>query len=502
MLTGESILKEKNNYHIQDELPVSEQNNMIFAGTKIIKGKAICIVTKVGMNTELGNILKNVQEIKDKDTPLERKINQVGKIIIYLIVLSILIMLIIGVFQKRNLFDILIISLSLAIAAIPEVMNVIISFILSKEINKIDKNIFNIKNINSIETFGSIDTLIFDLKSFIEFGSNCYQKCLNLGINPIIITADKNVNLNINEFIDSNEIENMTDDELLNNIQKYHLYINVNYKTKLRIIECYQALGHIVGFVGNGYSNSLILKKADLGIVNDLDDKDIADCLLLKNDFGGLNQTILEERKLSCKFQKMVLYLLETSLIEVLLIIFSFFLDIELFTTTHVLWLNIIVNSILAGLMCLDNYQSESDNNLLGNTYLNISNILKVIVNSIFKAIIFVLVFFYYAKSTDILIASSLLFIILIVNSLICSLSYNNIKYSVINNKIFDNQKLTIGIASLIVVQILLFTTKFSEFFIVPGINIKYILTILIICVFTFLIGEFVKPLYRKVFKN
>ena len=110
--------------------------------------------------------------------------------------------------------------------------------------------------------------------------------------------------------------------------------------------------------------------------------------------------------------------------------------------------------------------------------------------------------FVYYAKTYDANTAGSLMFIFLIANELLYSLSCRNLKRSVLNKDMFSNKRLSIGLCGLLLVQIIVLTTGLSKFFIVDNIGINNILITLGICLMLFILGELIKPLYAKMFKD
>ncbi|MDE5888787.1 MAG: cation transporting ATPase C-terminal domain-containing protein, partial [Bacilli bacterium] len=85
---------------------------------------------------------------------------------------------------------------------------------------------------------------------------------------------------------------------------------------------------------------------------------------------------------------------------------------------------------------------------------------------------------------------------------LLYSLSCRNLKKSVLNRNLFDNKRLTIGLCVLTIVQVIVLTTGLSKFFIVDGIKLVSVAVVLSICFITFIVGELIKPLYTKLFKD
>ena len=94
------------------------------------------------------------------------------------------------------------------------------------------------------------------------------------------------------------------------------------------------------------------------------------------------------------------------------------------------------------------------------------------------------------------------MFIFLVANELLYALSCRNLKRSVLNKDMFSNKRLSIGLGGLMLVQIIVLTTGLSKFFIVDNIGINNVLITLGICLMLFILGELVKPLYAKMFKD
>ena len=126
----------------------------------------------------------------------------------------------------------------------------------------------------------------------------------------------------------------------------------------------------------------------------------------------------------------------------------------------------------------------------------------KITIGAIFKSLVMILLFVYFSKNQNVNVASSLLFIFLIGHELLYAFSCRNIKKSVLNKNIFKNKKLDLGIGILIIIQVIILTTGLSKFFIVNGISIENIIITLTVLLVIFVIGEFVKPLYNKLFKD
>ena len=118
------------------------------------------------------------------------------------------------------------------------------------------------------------------------------------------------------------------------------------------------------------------------------------------------------------------------------------------------------------------------------------------------KSAIMLVIFIFYAQKYDAYMAGSLMFIFLIANELLYALSCRNLKRSVLNKDLFGNKRLSIGLCGLLLLQILVLTTGLSKYFIVDNIGINNVFIVLGICLIVFILGELLKPLYAKIFKD
>ncbi|OLA07578.1 MAG: hypothetical protein BHW12_06050 [Coprobacillus sp. 28_7] len=162
MLTGESALCEKNNEMIDKELPIGERKNILYRGTKIITGKAEGVVFSVGTDTEIGKISLMMQKIKKKKSPLEKDIDKFSKDLAIIILVICLIVFLMSVYRHISLLDSLMFAISLAVAAIPEALQTIVTIVLAISTEKIAKEKAIVKDIKALETLGNIDVICTD----------------------------------------------------------------------------------------------------------------------------------------------------------------------------------------------------------------------------------------------------------------------------------------------------------------------------------------------------
>ncbi|MBS3163653.1 calcium-translocating P-type ATPase, SERCA-type [Candidatus Woesearchaeota archaeon] len=161
VLTGESVPVEKVSFIVNKE-QVSEQKNMVFSSTMCVYGKAKAIVISTGMNTEIGKIAESIQQIKETKTPLIRKLDQLGKLISTGIILIALIIFGIGFLVSKEFIDMLFVSISIAVAAIPEGLPAVITITLALGVQKMAKSNVIIRRLPAVETLGSTSVICVD----------------------------------------------------------------------------------------------------------------------------------------------------------------------------------------------------------------------------------------------------------------------------------------------------------------------------------------------------
>lgn len=692
-LTGESKSIKKDNIDITEEKELYERKNMVYAGCNVTNGHAFVVVCSTAMNTELGKIGASLMNNKNELTPLQKKVNQISKVLTYIIIGIIIVMMAVGLLKKNDFFDILMLSISLAVAAIPEGMSSVITIILSLGMSEMAKrnviirkmasvetlgstdiicsdktgtitenkmqvksiyvnnklytekdnieniNLYNyclsscqnvtknndkylgdetevaiykyleekniliniprvkeypfdsdrkmMSTINTIEgkeysfTKGSLDSVLQNCSYYLEDNKlynitteykekifkieeeesekslrilalayktentsdpehnmifigligmmdpprisvpNAINTCKNSGIKIVMITGDsintaraiaKSVGI-----IDTDEgattgkeIDKLTDDELKEAVKKYNVYARISPSTKLRIVDALQSNGYVVAMTGDGVNDAPAIQKADIGIGMGITGtevvKKVADCILVDDSFSTIVDGVEEGRRITSNIKKIILYLLAGNIVEVLLVFISMVLNMEMFTTLQLLWINLVTDSIPAIMLAFEKKTEDQMENTLANKYNEsfFTPLLtaKIVIGAIIKSIVMLIIFIYFAKEADVSTAGSLLFIYLVTHELLFSFSCRNIKKSVLNKNIFSNKKLTLGVLTILLVQVIVLVTPISKYFIVPNIKINYIFITIGICFIMFILGELVKPIYTKLFKD
>lgn len=162
ILTGESVQTEKKLEVLASQAPISEQFNMVFKGTIISRGNGKAIVTNIGDQTAIGQINLLTQQAKKSITPLEKKLYQLSRWLIWLTLGITILIAITGFLQGKDLLLMIKTAIALAVAAIPEGLPVVATITLARGMLKLSKKKVIIKKLEAVETLGSTTIICTD----------------------------------------------------------------------------------------------------------------------------------------------------------------------------------------------------------------------------------------------------------------------------------------------------------------------------------------------------
>lgn len=162
-LTGESEAVDKDASQVYDnEIGISDQKNMVFMSTYVTYGKARGIVVRCGMMSEVGKIAQMLDETKEEMTPLQVRLAHLSKILGIISVSICVAMFAVAILQGRDLFDMLLLSISLAVAAIPEGLPAVVTIVLALGVQVMSKHNAIIRKMHAVETLGSVSVICSD----------------------------------------------------------------------------------------------------------------------------------------------------------------------------------------------------------------------------------------------------------------------------------------------------------------------------------------------------
>lgn len=162
-LTGESVPAEKDAEAVIEEgAPLGDRYNMVYSGCSVSYGTATAIVTTTGMKTEMGKIANLLDEEGETQTPLQKKLAQLGKYLGILAIAACGIIFVVGLMNGIEVMDIFMTAVSLAVSAIPEGLPAIVTIVLAIGVQRMAKKNAIVRKLPAVETLGSASVICSD----------------------------------------------------------------------------------------------------------------------------------------------------------------------------------------------------------------------------------------------------------------------------------------------------------------------------------------------------
>ena len=162
-LTGESTPVAKTQVALDEgEVPLADRANMVYMGTSVVSGKSRALIVETGMNTELGRIAGLIQSISRESTPLQKRLEQFGKFIVYACFGLVALVFGLEILRGGKLLDMFLTSVSLAVAAIPEGLPAVVTIALALGVQRMVKRNALIRKLPAVETLGSASVICSD----------------------------------------------------------------------------------------------------------------------------------------------------------------------------------------------------------------------------------------------------------------------------------------------------------------------------------------------------
>ena len=162
-LTGESVPSEKNaEDEVAEDAPLGDRSTMVFSGCSITYGAATAVVTATGMDTEMGKIAHLLDSEEDTQTPLQKKLAQLGRYLGIMALVACAVIFVIGILNGIPAMEIFMTAVSLAVSAIPEGLPAIVTVVLSIGVQRMVKKNAIIRSLPAVETLGSASIICSD----------------------------------------------------------------------------------------------------------------------------------------------------------------------------------------------------------------------------------------------------------------------------------------------------------------------------------------------------
>ncbi len=162
-LTGESLPVDKTTTRlVNEETPIGDRRNMLFMGTAITYGRGTAVVVETGMHTELGRIAELIQTVEGEQTPLQRRMAQLGKSLAFAALGLVVVVFILGVLQGEDVAEMFLTAVALAVAAVPEGLPAVVTIALALGAQRMLRRKALIRKLPAVETLGSVTVICSD----------------------------------------------------------------------------------------------------------------------------------------------------------------------------------------------------------------------------------------------------------------------------------------------------------------------------------------------------
>jgi len=161
-LTGESHPVRKNSTPTEDTSTLGDMKNMVFSGTNVTSGSGKAVIVKTGMQTEIGKIAESIESVEDDETPLQKKLDVLGRKLGILTLVICAIIIAFGIFKGGHFLKMIMVGVSLAVAAVPEGLPIVVTIALALGVKRMAGQNALIKRLPSVETLGCTTVICTD----------------------------------------------------------------------------------------------------------------------------------------------------------------------------------------------------------------------------------------------------------------------------------------------------------------------------------------------------
>ena len=386
-----------------------------------------------------------------------------------------------------------------------------------KELKKVPKNIDEIlkeeENLVLVGLSGMIDPPRVGVKESV-------LQAKNAGVRTIMITGDSLITAGAiakrvgivesrDECLLGSKLDEYTDEELIDVVNKYSVYARVSPIHKERIVKALQAQGKVVAMTGDGVNDAPAIKDAHVGIGMGITGtevtKNVADIILLDDSFSTIVTAIEEGRRIFANIRNNVIYSLSSNFGELFTILIAMFTGTTILLPIHILFIDLVTDSIPS--ICLSFEPSEKgimnkpprgiDKPMF--TPFAISNIVS---SAIVETVAVCITFFIVKNSYNAEVAMSCALLTLVMQEIIYAITCRNLKQFVFKQGLFSNKQFNIGIFIILLVEAIFFLTPLRQFIGIVKLPISLMLIIIICNMVVFFIYELLKPVLLGLFDD
>ncbi len=175
-LTGESQPVEKRVTILPKETPLADRHNMVFLGTSIVGGSGRALVVATGMDTEVGHIARLLQTAGTDETPLQRRLDRVGRRLLWICLGIVALVFGLGLLRSNEPFELFLNAVSLAVAAIPEGLPAVVTVALALGVQRMVRRNALVRRLPSVETLGCAQVICTDKTGTLTVGAMTARK--------------------------------------------------------------------------------------------------------------------------------------------------------------------------------------------------------------------------------------------------------------------------------------------------------------------------------------
>ena len=340
------------------------------------------------------------------------------------------------------------------------------------------------------------------------------------GVRTIMITGDSLITAGAiakrvgivesrDECLLGSKLDEYTDEELIEVVNKYSVYARVSPIHKERIVRALQAQGKVVAMTGDGVNDAPAIKDAHVGIGMGITGtevtKNVADIILLDDSFSTIVTAIEEGRRIFNNIRNNVIYSLSSNFGELFTILIAMFSGTTILLPIHILFIDLVTDSIPS--ICLSFEPSEKGimdkpPRGLDKPMFTPFAIANIATSAIVETIAVVVTFFTINKMYGSEVAMSCALLTLVMQEIIYAITCRNLKQLVFKQGFFANKHFNIGLLIIFVIEALFFLTPLRQFIGVVSIPI-YVMLAIIVCNFVaFFIYELLKPVLLGLFED
>ena len=189
-LTGEAeAVNKEAKLILEKDASLGDRLNCVYQGTEVVQGRAKVLVTKTGMQTELGKIATLIQDVETEDTPLQQRMTQLGNVLVSGSLVLVGLVVAIGMLNKGNFGELLETSLSMAVAVVPEGLPAVVTVTLALGTQRMVKKKALIRRLPAVETLGSVTTICSDKTGTLTQNKMVVQS-VRTGVHSLQVSGD------------------------------------------------------------------------------------------------------------------------------------------------------------------------------------------------------------------------------------------------------------------------------------------------------------------------